>query len=272
MSIKTEEKRILSLLRCVKCGIQAVDFSQLRIKGVPVCENCKKRFRYWGYSRVLLLIAVPIQVILLGLFLVLLIQYVTALSIYGADYYATEWLGIWLLEAMPFAIIFVVVVFFIFRLRRIHGSNLRNYLKYDNGFRVMSKSENRWLPYEDWVKRILIEKDVSEDDLRLFILKQIQQHQAIKKAYLRIGKFIRWIGFVGVFVGITELVNAFGVLLFWAPEGKFYLIAHLSLAGLFLLVGIPIYLYGNHKKKFMESKKKKISNKVHEYYRDRKRL
>ena len=270
MSIQTEQDKILSLLKCVRCGVQEVNFSQLRIKGVPVCENCKKRFRYWGFTRVLLLITIPIQVILLGVFFVLLGLYTIGLSIYGADHFATEWFGIWLLEATPFAIIFAVVVFFIFRLRRIHGSNLKNYLKYDKGFCV--KSESEWLPYEDWVKRVLIEKQVSADDLRPFILKQTQQHQVIKKIYLRIGKILRRIGFIFVFVGITEAVNALGVILFWDFGAKFYLIAHLSFAVPFLLIGSLICIYGSHKKKFMELKEKKISSKVYEYYRDRKRL
>lgn len=245
-----DKKPSFKYLKCVRCGLINDNLLQYK-KQVPVCDKCRRKFNVLRYGNILLTVIIPISIVIVAYVIFFLYLITVIWTKYNPPYGMNEpWREAWIgfITTYPIAILMAAIVIGLILLQIIYGSRPKIYLKFDNGFYIKSQTDTEWMVYRDWMRAILIERNVPETDITPFIEDETKRQLAIKMKYKKIRKSFIISGVFGILIGIIFIIYGFIVT---SIAGLPQLIGiHLARGGPPLFFGLIFLAYGLQKNIF----------------------
>lgn len=243
-------QKLFSYLKCIKCGTKELEIIQYKRHGViPTCRKCRRRFQMWTYAKI------PTILLILGFIIVtiILLVFLYYLGVSGSEF---EQITLyWVLRLLPYSISLLVIIIVISILRRKYGSKLIKYFEYTKEGKLKSETDNEWYPYKEWIKSLLLERNISEVDIFTCIENEIIRQDIIKATNLKRGKFFSRFGYSLLILAIISLIYGLAVSLEARSTGEFLFIfttrhlvpslVTLVLGFLLLIIGIPMKKFYN---------------------------
>ncbi len=246
-------------LKCIRCGTKEGGIFEYKSQGIiPTCVNCRNKFQIWRYSKIPLIFLTIFTIITFGAVIFLLIIHSIMPSDLGSPGGNRAQVRGYIQMLILPAIILLICTCIVIILRRIFGSKLKHFFKDDGGAYVKSITDVDWLSYRDWIDTTLLERNLSENEITLFIQNEGTRQQAIKGKNIKIGKKFMYFGGFLLTIGLISLIYGFSVVALadiGPTAGPYvFVTVHLPGALTFIIPGIVFLVIGIQKKKFLNLK------------------
>jgi len=246
-------------LKCIRCGTKEGGIFEYKSQGIiPTCYRCRNKFQIRRYSSIPLIFLKIFTIITFGAVIYLLIIHSIMPSDLGSPGGNRAQVRGYIQMLILPAIMLLICTCIIIILRRIFGSKLKHFFKDDGGAYVKSKTDVDWFSYRDWIDTTLLERNLSENEITLFIRNEGTRQQAIKGKNIKIGKKFMYFGGFLLTIGLISLIYGFSVVALadiGPTAGPYvFVTVHLPGALTFIIPGIVFLVIGIQKKKFLNLK------------------